>query len=136
MKNKNIKTIVFKSKKSYDEAINKEDQKIGRYEDRIEELKRMLVDYENNKSKSTKKATPPKKHTKIDVSYLDVYDYRKKLALWRKNAGDNLTDQGCDKCHGKQYERTILLEDGRHICWFCWIKKPNNSSTNKKKIKK
>lgn len=137
MKETNKKTKVFNNKKSYDEAVKKENNKISRSEDRIEELRRMLADSEKSavKNSTKKKSSPPKQHTKVEVAYLDVYDYKKKLAIWRKNAGDNLTDQGCDKCHGKQYERTILLEDGRHICWFCWIRKPEGTESKKKSKK-
>ncbi|MGL4950956.1 MAG: hypothetical protein ACRC4M_03965, partial [Mycoplasma sp.] len=53
----------------------------------------------------------------------DANNYWNKLAIWRKFATYNKMPTKCDDCPRTNAHKTVLLEDGRHICWYSWIKK-------------
>ncbi|MGL4950321.1 MAG: ATP-binding cassette domain-containing protein [Mycoplasma sp.] len=57
------------------------------------------------------------------VNLNDPYNYWSKLAIWRKFATYNKEVVKCDECTRGNAHKTVLLEDGRHICWYSWIKK-------------
>lgn len=53
----------------------------------------------------------------------EVYNYKNKLKNWRSFATRNNKPFDCEKCHKTHAHKTILLTDGMHICWYCWIHK-------------
>lgn len=52
-----------------------------------------------------------------------IYNYWDKLDIWKKYAERNKIPQNCEKCKKPHIHKTVLLETGEHICWYCWIKK-------------
>lgn len=84
------------------------------------------------KPKKEQKSSKPKmvngisvdqKHTVIKSHEADEYDYEKRLKDWRKKAGYNEKPHKCSKCSEECFT-SILLDNGKHICYHCWIKKP------------
>lgn len=67
------------------------------------------------------------KHTVVTEKEVSNYDYEQRLKDWRKKAGYNEKPHKCVKCKDDNCHTSILLESGRHICYTCWIKKPENS---------
>ncbi|MGL4951714.1 MAG: ATP-binding cassette domain-containing protein [Mycoplasma sp.] len=65
---------------------------------------------------------------KISMKLPSEITYWEKLAIWRKFATYNKAATKCNACPKETAHKTILLEDGRHICWYCWIKKDSNFS--------
>lgn len=138
--NKNQDKKVFTTKTSYQEAVSKENAKIHNSENRIEELKKMLSNLDTTKKskvESKKVNTKPKKvngistsqkHTVMSVSEVEKYNYKVRLSTWRKNAGYNEKPHTCSKCKEQCYT-SILLDNGSHICYFCWIRKPKSTVT-------
>ncbi len=63
----------------------------------------------------------------------EKYDYNKRRKEWHQKAGYNKKQVECSKCHQTDNWASIKLENGKHICYFCWIKKPANA---KKVVKK
>lgn len=53
----------------------------------------------------------------------EVYNYKNKLKNWRTFGTRNNKPFDCEKCHKTHAHKTILLTDGMHICWYCWIHK-------------
>ncbi|MGL4947891.1 MAG: hypothetical protein ACRC42_00705 [Mycoplasma sp.] len=57
------------------------------------------------------------------VAVNDPSNYWTKLAIWRKFATYNKMPTKCDFCERTNAHKTVLLEDGKHVCWYSWIKK-------------
>ena len=76
---------------------------------------------EENKSNLKEKSIPEnQKHTIVSFSEYETYNYDQ-----RRKDNDNW--------------ETIQLENGKHICYFCWIKKPvakKKKTSAKKKVAK
>ncbi len=66
------------------------------------------------------------KHTVVTEKEANEYDYEKRLKDWRKKAGYNEKPSKCVKCKDDCWT-SILLDSGKHICYTCWIKKPEGS---------
>lgn len=58
-----------------------------------------------------------------------IYNYWDKLGIWKKYAERNKIPQDCEKCKKPHIHKTVLLENGEHICWYCWIKKGSTYAT-------
>ncbi|MGL4948446.1 MAG: ABC transporter ATP-binding protein [Mycoplasma sp.] len=56
--------------------------------------------------------------------------YHEKLAIWRKFATFNIKPTKCSACTRKNAHKTVLLENGKHICWYSWIKKNSHFKSN------
>ena len=135
---------IFTSKQSYHDALEKEDNKIEASEQRIDELRKMLENYGSSKTSSKvttnkKKVVKPKmvngisvdqKHTIVKSSEANKYNYRTRLNDWRKKAGYNKKPHKCSRCNDECYT-SILLDNKKHICYHCWIKKPEQTKTKK-----
>lgn len=67
---------------------------------------------------------------KLDESY----NYRRKLKSWKDFATPNNRPFDCEKCHETHAHKTILLTNGTHICWYCWIHKDSEFAPTKKPI--
>lgn len=95
-----------------------------------------------NKPANTKvKTIPPKKkheiskdqkHTIVKLKDANDYNYKRRLSDWLKNAGYNPQDRRCSICHN-DCNTSILLENNKHICYTCWIKKSNFKKISKSK---
>lgn len=55
-----------------------------------------------------------------------VYDYKDKLNVWKSYATRNIQVSDCEKCEKVHARKSVLLENGSHVCWFCWIRKGSN----------
>lgn len=96
--------------------------------------KEIPVSEKKETKKMAKKAAPKKakatdipegqKHTIVTIAEFDAYDYDKRREEWHKKAGHNEKQVVCSHCKDDDNWATIQLEDGKHICYFCWIKKP------------
>ncbi|MGL4952040.1 MAG: hypothetical protein ACRC4L_03605, partial [Mycoplasma sp.] len=64
---------------------------------------------------------PGNKQKGINVT--DPNNYWSKLAIWKKYASYNKQTVKCDACDRNNVHKTVLLENGQHICWYSWIKK-------------
>ncbi|MGL4952096.1 MAG: ATP-binding cassette domain-containing protein [Mycoplasma sp.] len=72
-----------------------------------------------------------KNNDKLKIN--NPYNYKSKLAVWREFATYNSEETKCSVCPRANAHKTVLLEDGRHICWYSWIKKDVNYGTAVKK---
>lgn len=81
-------------------------------------------------SKKAKASDIPEgqKHTIVTIAEFDDYDYDKRRKEWHKKAGHNEKQVVCSRCKDDDNWATIQLEDGKHICYFCWIKKPEKNN--------
>ncbi len=66
------------------------------------------------------------KHQVVTVKEFEAYDYDKRRKEWHKKAGYNDVQEVCSICHDDDNWTSIKLENGKHICYFCWIRKPEN----------
>ncbi len=73
------------------------------------------------------------KHIVVTTAEFDEYNYQKRLKDWRKKAGYNEKPHTCFKCKEGDCHTSILLENKKHICYTCWIKKPDTASEKKTK---
>lgn len=79
------------------------------------------------------------KHTIVSLSEFDEYNYDQRRKDWHKKAGHNSKRLVCAMCKDNDNWETIQLENGKHICYFCWVKKPvakKKKSSAKKKTSK
>ncbi len=77
------------------------------------------------------------KHTIVSLEEFSDYNYEQRRKDWHKKAGYNSKRMLCSICKSKDNWATIQLENGKHICYFCWIKKPvqkKKKSNAKKKV--
>ncbi|MGL4952041.1 MAG: hypothetical protein ACRC4L_03610 [Mycoplasma sp.] len=58
-----------------------------------------------------------------------TYDYHKKLQVWKTYATRNKVAADCENCKKVHARKTVLLENGQHVCWYCWIRKGSNYGT-------
>lgn len=96
---------------------------------------------ENNDSKvkkadKTKSIPETQVHEIVSLSDYENYNYDIRRDEWHKKAGHNKKQLICAICKDDDNWETIKLENGKHICYFCWIKKPvqkkkKTSSTKK-----
>ena len=80
-----------------------------------------------------------KPHEVVSLSDYENYNYEKRRKDWHEKAGRYEKQIACSFCKDKDNWETIKLENGKHICYFCWIKKPVNKkkkTTSKKTSKK
>ena len=73
------------------------------------------------------------KHQVVTISEYQRYNYNKRRKEWHQKAGYNKKQVDCFICSEKDNWASIKLENGKHICYTCWISKPD---TLKKKYKK
>ncbi len=86
---------------------------------------------EENKSNLKEKSIPEnQKHTIVSFSEYETYNYDQRRKDWHKKAGHNQKQLVCAICKDDDNWETIQLENGKHICYFCWIKKPTEESIN------
>ena len=87
---------------------------------------------EKKKPEPKKPAKPeiPKtqKHKVITLKEFDDYNYDKRRKDWHKLAGYNEKQEVCSICKDDDNWTSIKLNNGNHICYFCWIKKPTTTS--------
>ncbi len=76
-----------------------------------------------------------KKHTIVPMSVYEKYEYEQRKKDWHKYSGMNEKQIVCDVCKDDDNFETILLENGNHLCYYCWVKKPV-ALTNKTPVKK
>ncbi|MGL4947893.1 MAG: hypothetical protein ACRC42_00715 [Mycoplasma sp.] len=64
---------------------------------------------------------PKEKNDKLNIN--DPYNYSNKLKIWRQFATYNKSPTKCDFCDRANAHKSVLLQDGKHVCWYSWIKK-------------
>lgn len=56
--------------------------------------------------------------------HVDVnYSYKDRLRNWRKYSTRNKIPFDCKECNKTHAYKTVYLDTGEHVCWFCWIRK-------------
>ncbi len=65
-----------------------------------------------------------KKHTIVPMSVYEKYEYEQRKKDWHKYSGMNEKQIVCDVCKDDDNFETVLLENGNHLCYYCWVKKP------------
>lgn len=55
-----------------------------------------------------------------------VYNYKERLNIWRNYSAVNKVVTDCGKCSKIHCHKSLLLDNGKHICWFCWIRRDSN----------
>ncbi len=76
-----------------------------------------------------------KKHTIVPMSVYEKYDYEQRKSDWHKYSGMNEKQIVCDACKDDDNFETVLLENGCHLCYFCWVKKPIKLEAKKQPAK-
>ncbi len=71
------------------------------------------------------------KHQIVSMQEFAKYDYNKRRKEWHQKAGYNSKQVQCSICKQKDNWASIKLENGKHICYFCWIKKPASGKVKK-----
>lgn len=51
------------------------------------------------------------------------YSYKDRLRNWRKYSTRNKIPFDCKECNKTHAYKTVYLDTGEHVCWFCWIRK-------------
>ncbi len=89
--------------------------------------------------KSEKKAAPKKEaakkptekapvneraHQEIKSSDLVPYNFKSRRSLWKNKAGHLKETINCSSCKQARHS-SILMDNKKHICYRCFIKKPN-----------
>ncbi len=82
------------------------------------------------KKQKTKAASIPtnQKHQVISLKDFGDYDYNKRRKQWHKLAGNNNEQEVCCLCRDDDNWTSVKLDNGNHICYFCWIKKPTEQT--------
>lgn len=75
-------------------------------------------------SKKTNEIAKDKKHEVVSLKEFSDYNYDKRREEWHKKAGYNEKALICSICKDKDNHATVKLENNKHICYTCWIKKP------------
>ncbi len=88
-----------------------------------QENKPKLEKTKKDKPKIINGISTEQKHTVIEASEVNKYNYDKRLKDWRRKAGYNKEPSKCSLCKETCYT-SILLNNGKHICYYCWIRKP------------
>lgn len=57
------------------------------------------------------------------LNITDKYIYEERLRIWDKFATKNAVVTKCEKCKKTHAHKSVLIETGEHICWYCWITK-------------
>ncbi len=65
-----------------------------------------------------------RKHTIVPMSVYEKYEYEQRKKDWHKYSGMNEKQIVCDVCKDDDNFETVLLENGNHLCYYCWVKKP------------
>ena len=81
------------------------------------------------KKPETKKEKPNvipvgKKHEVVTMKEFHDYDYDRRRKEWHQKAGHNEVQQVCSICKDDDNWASILLDNDKHVCYYCWIKKP------------
>ncbi len=71
------------------------------------------------------------KHEVVSMQEFAKYNYDKRRKEWHQKAGYNPKQVQCSMCKQKDNWASIKLENGKHICYFCWIKKPSTGKVKK-----
>ena len=106
-------------------SSNKTDKKIKKVITNTKEVKK-------EKPKMVNGISTDQKHIVVTTAEFDEYNYQKRLKDWRKKAGYNEKPHTCYKCKEGDCHTSILLENKKHICYTCWIKKPDITSSKGK----
>lgn len=90
--------------------------------------------------KPAKKAKPTdipigKKHEVVSMKEFEDYDYDKRRKEWHQKAGHNEKQVVCSICKDDDNWASVKLENGKHVCYYCWIKKPETLEAMKKSKK-
>ena len=80
----------------------------------------------STKPKKAKASDIPvdKKHEVVSMKEFEDYNYDKRRKEWHKKAGHNEKQEVCSICKDDDNWASVLLENGKHVCYYCWIKKP------------
>lgn len=87
-----------------------------------ESVKKIAV----SKPKIVNGISTDKKHNIVKNDTFSNYNYDKRLKDWKKDAGYNKKECTCNVCKETNNKTSILLENNKHICYTCWIKKPKS----------
>lgn len=132
----NKKDIKMESK-MLEEKINDDNKKdsIVKREPTVKKEIKKTVDKEEKKVKHkiVNGISTDQKHTIVSAAEFDDYNYQRRLKDWRKKAGYNEKPHQCFKCKEDDCYTSILLDNKKHICYTCWIKKTTTVSNNKTK---
>ncbi len=100
--------------------------KNGKQLPEVNKSEKKTVSSKNTSSKKQKVNDIPEdqKHTIVSIDEFNDYNYDQRRKDWHKKAGHNEKQVICSVCKDDDNWATIQLENGKHICYFCWIKKP------------
>ena len=76
-----------------------------------------------------------KKHIIVPASELEHYDFEQRKKDWHVKSGINKKQEVCSICGDDDNWESILLDNKKHVCYYCWIKKPENFDSKKDKEK-
>ena len=68
------------------------------------------------------------KHQVISLDQFGAYDYNKRRKQWHKLAGNNEVQEICSICRDDDNWTSVKLDNGNHVCYFCWVKKPTEEA--------
>lgn len=74
-----------------------------------------------------------KKHVIVPASELNNYDFDKRKKDWHEKSGMNQKQEICSICGDDDNWESILLDNKKHVCYYCWIKKPTEEDSKKSK---
>ena len=77
-----------------------------------------------------------KKHVIVPASELEHYDFEQRKKDWHVKSGINKKQEVCSICGDDDNWESILLDNKKHVCYYCWIKKPENFDSKKDKDSK
>ena len=80
------------------------------------------------KQKASNDIPKGQKHQVISLNDFGAYDYDKRRKQWHKLAGHNEEQEVCCVCNDDDNWTSVKLDNGNHICYFCWIKKPTEQA--------
>lgn len=81
-------------------------------------------------SLTKKEEKETKKHIIVPLKDYSVFDFEQRKSDWHKKSGINKKQVVCSECKDDDNWETILLENGKHLCYYCWIKNPNSKKNN------
>lgn len=93
----------------------------------------------SKKDEKNKSIPVDQKHSVVNANeYADInkYNYDKRREEWHKKAGHNEKQVVCSRCKDDDNWESILLDNNKHICYYCWIKKPEQSKESKQLVAK
>lgn len=78
--------------------------------------------------KTNKDIPIDQKHQIISLSDFGNYNYDTRRKQWHQKAGHNDKQVVCAICKDNDNWATIQLNNGAHVCYFCWVKKPTEET--------